>query len=211
MQGGCWGRKARGQLRWGGHARGGSRFQQPSALFALQEAAGSYLKGILGFEERPLVSTGAAAAAAGYCCRCDRQAGRLHHRRPPAADSCPPLAALHPPAADYVNDPRSGIVDAACTQVIDGLMVKIYAWCASAPCWACWDRVFLHAGQGWRPSREQSSCHGRAAMQGMRGARGPGFKECMLPPPAPLAARYDNEWGYSARLVDVARMVARSL
>lgn len=31
-------------------------------------------------------------------------------------------------AADYVNDPRSGIVDAACTQVIDGTMVKVYAW-----------------------------------------------------------------------------------
>ncbi|KAG7667529.1 hypothetical protein Ndes2526B_g03529 [Nannochloris sp. 'desiccata'] len=44
------------------------------------------LKGILGFEERPLVST------------------------------------------DYVNDPRAGIVDAACTQVIDKSLVKIYVW-----------------------------------------------------------------------------------
>jgi glyceraldehyde 3-phosphate dehydrogenase len=51
-----------------------------------QEAADTYLKGILGFEERPLVST------------------------------------------DYVNDPRSGIVDAACTQVIDKTMVKVYVW-----------------------------------------------------------------------------------
>jgi len=31
-------------------------------------------------------------------------------------------------STDYVNDPRSGIVDAACTQVIDGTMVKIYVW-----------------------------------------------------------------------------------
>jgi glyceraldehyde 3-phosphate dehydrogenase len=52
----------------------------------LQEAADTYLKGILGFEERPLVST------------------------------------------DYVNDARSGIVDAACTQVIDKTMVKVYVW-----------------------------------------------------------------------------------
>lgn len=51
-----------------------------------QEAADTYLKGILGYEERPLVST------------------------------------------DYVNDAHSGIVDAACTQVIDKTMVKIYAW-----------------------------------------------------------------------------------
>lgn len=71
----------------------------------LKEASESYLKGILGYEERPLVST------------------------------------------DYINDARSAIVDAPCTQVIDGTMVKIYAW-------------------------------------------------------------YDNEYGYSYRLVDVARHVA---
>jgi glyceraldehyde 3-phosphate dehydrogenase len=52
----------------------------------LQAAAAGDLRGILGFEERPLVST------------------------------------------DYVNDARSSIVDAACTQVIDGTMVKVYAW-----------------------------------------------------------------------------------
>ena len=44
------------------------------------------LKGLLGFETRPLVSS------------------------------------------DYVLDDRSAIVDAACTQVIDGTLVKIYAW-----------------------------------------------------------------------------------
>lgn len=71
----------------------------------LREASETYLQGILGFEERPLVST------------------------------------------DYVNDARSSIVDAACTQVIDGTMVKVYAW-------------------------------------------------------------YDNEFGYSCRFVDVAKMVA---
>ncbi|KAL6750910.1 glyceraldehyde 3-phosphate dehydrogenase [Haematococcus lacustris] len=74
----------------------------------LKEASETYLSGIMGFEELPLVSM------------------------------------------DYVNDSRSAIVDAACTQVINSTMVKIYAW-------------------------------------------------------------YDNEWGYSARLVDVARMVAASL
>lgn len=52
----------------------------------LKEAADTYLKGVLGYEERPLVST------------------------------------------DYINDPRSSIVDALSTQVIDGTMVKIYAW-----------------------------------------------------------------------------------
>ncbi len=31
-------------------------------------------------------------------------------------------------SCDYINDARSSIVDAPCTQVIDGTMVKIYAW-----------------------------------------------------------------------------------
>ncbi|WP_238364496.1 ArsJ-associated glyceraldehyde-3-phosphate dehydrogenase [Mesobacterium pallidum] len=53
---------------------------------ALKAAADGPLKGILGFEERPLVST------------------------------------------DYVNDPRSSIVDAPSTMVIAGTQVKIYAW-----------------------------------------------------------------------------------
>mmetsp|Transcript_42656 Transcript_42656/g.83439 ORF Transcript_42656/g.83439 Transcript_42656/m.83439 type:complete len:346 (-) Transcript_42656:163-1200(-) len=64
------------------------------------------LKGYLGFEDRPLVST------------------------------------------DYVNDNRSSIVDADCTMVVQGNMVKIYAW-------------------------------------------------------------YDNEWGYSMRMADLARKVAK--
>ncbi len=51
-----------------------------------REASEGELKGILGYEERPLVSV------------------------------------------DYVNDPRSTIVDALSTMVIDGSQVKIYAW-----------------------------------------------------------------------------------
>lgn len=51
-----------------------------------KQAAESELKGILGYEERPLVSV------------------------------------------DYVNDPRSSIVDALSTMVIDNTQVKIYAW-----------------------------------------------------------------------------------
>jgi glyceraldehyde 3-phosphate dehydrogenase len=51
-----------------------------------REAAAGELNGILGYEERPLVSV------------------------------------------DYVNDPRSAIVDALSTLVIDGTQVKIYAW-----------------------------------------------------------------------------------
>ncbi|MBF0588954.1 MAG: ArsJ-associated glyceraldehyde-3-phosphate dehydrogenase [Magnetococcales bacterium] len=53
---------------------------------ALREAAEGPLKGVLGYEERPLVSI------------------------------------------DYTNDPRSGIVDAPSTQVIDGTMVKLLVW-----------------------------------------------------------------------------------
>ncbi|MCW8988470.1 MAG: ArsJ-associated glyceraldehyde-3-phosphate dehydrogenase [Gammaproteobacteria bacterium] len=49
-------------------------------------ASENYLEGILGYEERPLVSI------------------------------------------DYVNDPRSSIIDALSTMVIDGTQVKIYAW-----------------------------------------------------------------------------------
>ena len=66
------------------------------------------LEGILGYEERPLVS------------------------------------------ADYLNDPRSGIVDALSTMVVNGTQVKVYAW-------------------------------------------------------------YDNEWGYTCRMADIARMVAEGL
>jgi len=61
----------------------------------MKEAAATYLSGILGYEERPLVST------------------------------------------DYVNDTRSGIVDAACTQVIDKTLVKIYAWYDSEYGYSC--------------------------------------------------------------------------
>ena len=61
----------------------------------LKEASESYLQGILGYEERPLVS------------------------------------------ADYVNDPRSGIVDAPSTMVNDGTQVKILAWYDNELGYAC--------------------------------------------------------------------------
>lgn len=51
-----------------------------------RDASEGELKGILGYEERPLVST------------------------------------------DYTNDPRSGIVDAPSTMVINGTQAKIYVW-----------------------------------------------------------------------------------
>jgi glyceraldehyde 3-phosphate dehydrogenase len=53
---------------------------------ALEAASRGPLKGILGYESRPLVSV------------------------------------------DYVNDPRSGIVDGLSTMVVDGTQVKIFAW-----------------------------------------------------------------------------------
>jgi glyceraldehyde 3-phosphate dehydrogenase len=80
--------------------------EEVNALF--KTAAEGELAGILGYEERPLVSV------------------------------------------DYLNDPRSSIVDALSTLVIDGTQVKVYAW-------------------------------------------------------------YDNEWGYVNRMIDIARMLARSL
>ncbi len=52
----------------------------------LAEAADGELRGVLGYEERPLVSV------------------------------------------DYLNDPRSSIIDARSTMVIDDTQVKIYAW-----------------------------------------------------------------------------------
>ena len=58
--------------------------EEVNALF--RAAAEGPLAGILGYEERPLVS------------------------------------------ADYVNDPRSAIVDAASTMVVNGTQVKLYAW-----------------------------------------------------------------------------------
>ncbi|MCE6959844.1 ArsJ-associated glyceraldehyde-3-phosphate dehydrogenase [Cereibacter sphaeroides] len=58
--------------------------EEVNALFA--EAARGPLKGILGYEERPLVSS------------------------------------------DFLNDPRSAVVDAASTMVVGGTQVKVYAW-----------------------------------------------------------------------------------
>ncbi|MCE6949543.1 ArsJ-associated glyceraldehyde-3-phosphate dehydrogenase [Cereibacter sphaeroides] len=58
--------------------------EEVNALFA--EAARGALAGILGLEERPLVSS------------------------------------------DFLNDPRSAVVDAASTMVVGGTQVKVYAW-----------------------------------------------------------------------------------
>jgi glyceraldehyde-3-phosphate dehydrogenase (arsenate-transferring) len=58
--------------------------EEVNALF--RDAANTYLKDILGYEERALVS------------------------------------------ADYLNDPRSAIIDAQSTMVISGTQLKIYAW-----------------------------------------------------------------------------------
>ena len=74
----------------------------------LKVASEGELKGILGYEERPLVSI------------------------------------------DYKDDPRSSIIDALSTMVVDGTQVKILAW-------------------------------------------------------------YDNEWGYSCRMAELARKVAVSI
>jgi glyceraldehyde 3-phosphate dehydrogenase len=71
----------------------------------LKEASESSLKGILGFEERPLVSS------------------------------------------DFIGDPRSSIIDAAQTQVVGGDLVEVQSW-------------------------------------------------------------YDNEWGFSNRMVDLTRLIA---
>lgn len=62
----------------------GTSVEEVNGLF--KAASEGALKGILGYEELPLVST------------------------------------------DYINDQRSGIVDALSTQVIDGTMVKAYVW-----------------------------------------------------------------------------------
>ena len=67
--------------------------QEVNSLFA--EAANNELAGILGYEERPLVS------------------------------------------ADYVNDTRSSIIDAASTLVTDGTMLKVYAWYDNEMGYAC--------------------------------------------------------------------------
>lgn len=61
----------------------------------LREAADGPLAGILGYEERPLVST------------------------------------------DYLNDPRSSIIDAGSTMVTNGTQVKIFAWYDNEWGYAC--------------------------------------------------------------------------
>jgi len=67
--------------------------EEVNALF--QAAADGPLKGILGYETRPLVS------------------------------------------CDYVNDPRSSIVDAPSTMVVNGTQVKIFAWYDNEWGYAC--------------------------------------------------------------------------
>jgi glyceraldehyde 3-phosphate dehydrogenase len=67
--------------------------EEVNALFAA--AADGPLKGILGYETRPLVSS------------------------------------------DYTNDPRSSIVDAGSTMVINGTQVKVYAWYDNEWGYAC--------------------------------------------------------------------------
>ena len=67
--------------------------EEVNALFAA--AAEGELKGILGYETRPLVST------------------------------------------DYLNDPRSSIIDAPSTMVVNGTQVKIYAWYDNEWGYAC--------------------------------------------------------------------------
>jgi glyceraldehyde 3-phosphate dehydrogenase len=67
--------------------------EEVNALF--QTAADGALKGILGYEARPLVST------------------------------------------DFTNDPRSAIIDAASTMVINGTQVKLYAWYDNEWAYAC--------------------------------------------------------------------------
>ncbi|WP_323009589.1 ArsJ-associated glyceraldehyde-3-phosphate dehydrogenase [Paracoccus sp. (in: a-proteobacteria)] len=67
--------------------------EEVNALFAA--AADGPLKGILGFETRPLVST------------------------------------------DYINDSRSGIIDAGSTMVVNGTQVKIYVWYDNEWGYAC--------------------------------------------------------------------------
>jgi glyceraldehyde 3-phosphate dehydrogenase len=74
-----------------------TREQVNAALKAASESGP--LQGILGYEEKPLVST------------------------------------------DYTNDTRSSIIDALSTQVIDGTLVKIYAWCVCVCYAVCFCRL----------------------------------------------------------------------
>lgn len=98
--------------------------------------------------------------------------------------------------------PSSSIVDADCTQVIDGTMVKIYAWVR--------DRGARTAA---RAARAQASAQlGRGPAR----PRSPGVRPTRAAtaqtrptaaPPAPPAPQYDNEIGYATRLVDLAAIV----
>ena len=67
--------------------------EEANALF--KEAAEGDLKGVLGYEDRPLVS------------------------------------------ADYVNDPRSGVVDGPSTMVVNGTQLKVFAWYDNEWGYAC--------------------------------------------------------------------------
>jgi len=84
----------------------------------LKDAAAVALRGILGFEERPLVS------------------------------------------ADFVNDPRSSIVDGPSTMVVDGTQVKILSWYDNE--WGYVNRLVELAAKvaGTLPSARKRGAHG---------------------------------------------------
>ena len=171
----------------------------PSPPPPAQEASETYLAGILGFETRPLVSTdyindarcagggggggaglqwGAARPGAPPRLRGGARGARAHARASPRAPPPPP-----PPAPGR----RSSIVDADCTQVIDGTMVKIYAW--------------VRAPRGPQGGQLRGT-HKTPPPPAPRPPPKP-----MIHPPPPRAAQYDNEVGYATRLADLAGLV----
>ena len=87
------------------------------------------------------------------------------------------LRTAAPPPPRPAAPPRSGIVDADCTQVVDGTLVKIYAWCAAVP--------HLRASPRWCTILcmlcARRAAQGRGGGERRQAGRAP--RDCRQPPP----------------------------
>ena len=103
-------------------------------------------------------------------------------------------------STDYVNDPRSGVVDAPCT------MVRAGGGRAGRGEEAAWEG--LRGGTIW--AARPASAWPRLRLLPMALALPPG-PQVIDKRMVKIYAWYDNEWGYSQRTVDIARMVAAKM
>jgi hypothetical protein len=115
-------------------------------------------------------------------------------------------------AADYCNDPRSVIVDAASTLVMNGTQLKVRARQRGRLRARSQPSASERRGARPLPSRPRRPVVARRCSRRetpARRRRELTLPRCRLAPRlAQVYAWYDNEWGYSCRLAELTRKVA---